>query len=63
MTDSVPAPVEPAVESPLVDLGAVPLSVLRQLGGALIERSMRYVVTEAGFVRVSADQGGAERVD
>jgi len=63
MTDSVPAPVEPAVESSLVDLGAVPLSVLRQLGGTLLEGSIRYVVTEAGFVRISADGGGAERVD
>lgn len=63
MIDSVPVAVEPTVESQLIDLGAVPLSVLRRLDGVILDRSLRHVVDKARHLMISADQGGAERID
>jgi hypothetical protein len=59
---SLPREVEPGVESPLVDLGAIPLSVLRRLDDTALRRSLGHVVEQVSFVRVSSDHG-AERID
>ena len=54
--------VEAGVESQLVDLGAVPLAVLRELDDTMLHRSLSHVLEQARYVRVSAD-AGTERVD
>jgi hypothetical protein len=61
--NTFPRDVEPGVESQLVDLGAVPLAVLRELDGTAIRRSLLHVVEQTGYPRANADQGGAERID
>lgn len=59
--DSLPKGVEPGVESLLVDLGAVPLALLRQLDGTALRRSLGHAVEQATYVRVSADTGKTGR--
>jgi hypothetical protein len=61
--DSFRSDVEPGVESQLVDLGAVPLAVLRELDDTMLHLSLGHVLEQARYVRVSAETGGAERVD
>jgi FXSXX-COOH protein len=58
---------EPDIESELVDLGTVPLTVLRELDNAALHRATRRVVEQTGGLRVSvasnADAGGGGRID
>lgn len=54
--------VPPTVESPLVDLCAVPLAALRQMNSALFDSSLRHVVDQTRHLLVCADSGGAERI-
>ena len=62
---SIRSDVEAGVESQLVDLGAVPLAVLRELDGTMLHRSLAHVLEQVRYGRVSADGGGSgtERVD
>jgi FXSXX-COOH protein len=52
MMNSIPVDAEPDVESELVDLGAVPLTVLRELDHAALHRAMRRVVERTRALRV-----------
>ncbi|MEV7092239.1 hypothetical protein AB0M80_05300 [Amycolatopsis sp. NPDC051045] len=42
----------PNLESEVVDLGSVPLAVLRTLDTPEFRRAVQYVVEDAGYVRV-----------
>jgi len=61
--NSFPSGVEPGVDSLLVDLGAVPLAVLRKLDGDVLRRSLGHAIEQTRYVRVSTDGGGTERID
>jgi hypothetical protein len=52
-----PNEVDIAVESRLMDLGAIPLATLRQLNGTEFNRTLRYVVEQTGTPRLA--KGGS----
>ncbi|MGH4016308.1 MAG: hypothetical protein ACRDSL_20765 [Pseudonocardiaceae bacterium] len=60
--DLFSAATESGVESALIDLGPVPLKVLRVLDDAVLHRALRHVVEQIGYVRVTEDHSGA-RID
>src|SRR3981081_589176 len=60
MMNSIPVDAEPDVESELVDLGAVPLTVLRELDHAALHRAMRRVVERTRALRVIRASNGAQ---
>ncbi len=61
--DSFSATTDSGVESALIDLGPVPLKVLRTLDDAVLHRALRHVVEQTGYVRVTEDQAGGARID
>lgn len=62
--DSVSANVEWGIESELIDLGAISMTVLRELDDGLFRQALRRVMHHAVHPRVTAGGGsGAERVD
>jgi hypothetical protein len=55
---------DPEISSDLLDLGAMPLSVLRALDSAALRRSLRHAVERTAHIPVTASSsGGAKRVD
>lgn len=42
------------LESELIDLGTVPLTVLRKLNTARVRQALRHVVEQTGYRRVAA---------
>jgi len=60
--DSFPMVIEPGVDSPLVDLGAVPLAVLRELDSAALRRSLGHVVEQTRYVLVSSESSTTRRI-
>ncbi|GLY34814.1 hypothetical protein Amsp01_008380 [Amycolatopsis sp. NBRC 101858] len=55
---------DPEISSDLLDLGAMPLSVLRAYDSAALRRSLRHAVERTAHIPVTASSsGGAKRVD
>jgi len=55
---------QPGIESELLDLSAVPLSVLRTLDSASLRKSVRHAVDRTAYVPVTASgSAGAKRVE
>lgn len=62
--DSRSAGAEPGFDSELIDLGMVPLTVLREMGGAGFQQRLRRVLQHAAHPRVSVGgSSGGERID
>lgn len=57
MVDSPVVGTEPGVESQVVDLGALPLSMLRVIDGAALRRSLLHVAAQARYARISSEHG------
>ena len=60
------ADTEPAIESELIDLSAVPLDRLRGLNSSVIQEAMHHVLERTGrlrSVRRSGEGGQGERID
>jgi hypothetical protein len=54
----------PGIESELLDLSTMPLSVLRTLDSASLRRSVRHAVERAAHIPVTASgSAGAKRVE
>jgi hypothetical protein len=47
---------ESGVESEVVDLGSIPLKVLRGLNDTVLDRALRHVVEQTGHVWVAAEE-------
>lgn len=60
--DSLSADRESGVESELIDLGAVSLTVLRELDGTVFRQALRHVMQQTAHQRVTTG-GSRERLD
>lgn len=55
---------EAGIESPVLDLGAVPLSELRTLDGSELRKALRHAAERVSYIPVTASgSGGAKRID
>ena len=61
--DSFSAGMESDVESELIDLGAVSMTVLRELDDPVFRQALRHVMQQTAHPRVCSGSGSAERVD
>lgn len=60
------ADTDPGIESPLIDLSAVPLERLRGLNSAALHQAMHHVLERTRhprITRVSGSEGAGERID
>ena len=60
---SFSADMELGVESELIDLGAISMTVLRELDDTVFRQALRHVMQQTAHPRVSSGSGSAERVD
>ncbi|HWR48411.1 MAG TPA: hypothetical protein VN327_12500 [Pseudonocardiaceae bacterium] len=60
--DSFSAGMESDVESELIDLGAVSMTVLRELDDTVFRQALRHVMKQTAHPQVTAS-GSGERVD
>jgi hypothetical protein len=61
--DSFSADTESGVESELIDLGAVSMTVLRELDDTVFRQALRHVMQQIMHQRVTAGGGSMQRVD
>jgi hypothetical protein len=61
--DSFSVNMESGIESQLIDLGAVSMTVLRELDDTVFRRSLRHVMQQTAHPQVTASGSEAERVD
>ena len=61
--DSFSADMESDIESELIDLGAVSMTVLRELDDMVFRQALRDVMKQTSHPRVTAGGGDRERID
>lgn len=62
--DSFSAGIESGIESELIDLGAVSMTVLRELDDAVLRQALRHVMEQTAHPQVTAGDGpGSPPVD
>jgi hypothetical protein len=61
--DSLSANQESGIESELIDLSAVSMTVLRESDNTMLRQAMRHVMQRTAYPRVSSAGGSRQRVD